>query len=43
MEACPMYELLVSKGTYSVTVLNANGTSNALSYTITSAPSMFNP
>lgn len=34
-EACPMYERLVTPGIYTVTVENANGTSNALSFSVT--------
>jgi hypothetical protein len=33
-EACPMYVRLVNNGEYSVVVENANGVSNALSYTV---------
>ncbi len=38
--ACPMMAILVTKGTYNVTVLNANGTSNTIPFTVTSAPSL---
>ncbi len=34
-EACPMYELLVSPGTYTVTVENTAGVSNAISFVVT--------
>lgn len=36
-QACPMYEILVTPRAYSVTVENANGTSNALTFTVTGA------
>jgi hypothetical protein len=34
--ACPMYMRLLTPGQYNITVLNQNGTSNALSFTVTS-------
>ena len=34
--ACPMYMRLVTPGEYDITVQNANGTSNAIPFTVTS-------
>ncbi len=33
--ACPMYEMLVTPNTYMISVQNENGTSNAVSFTVT--------
>ncbi|MDB5195063.1 MAG: hypothetical protein JWO84_247 [Parcubacteria group bacterium] len=38
-KACPLYARLVTPGTYSITVQNDNGTSNALPFTVTGATS----
>lgn len=36
--ACPQYMRLLTPGQYSITVLSANGTSNAISFTVTGTP-----
>lgn len=35
--ACPMYAIFITPGTYNVSVTNANGTSNTVSFTVTGA------
>jgi len=34
-QACPMYERLISNGTNTISVRNANGTSNSVNFTVT--------
>lgn len=35
-QACPMYFLQITPGTYPIAVINSNGTSNAVTFTVTS-------
>ena len=37
-EMCPMYMLMVSPGTYRISVENENGKSNSISFVVTGAP-----
>lgn len=38
--ACPMYLIQVTPGNYPITVINANGTSNAVTFTVTNSNSI---
>lgn len=42
-EACPMYMQLITDGTYNISVENSNGTSNAVTFTVTGGNNIISP